>query len=577
MSIAPTDIQKEPSSNVDALADRLRLEGSRVNIEQCAQEFGYSPAFIQQIVDALLAPQYQVKQSEVFWKLLLRWIGQVWEFVKNTWIKVSDQPLLFVIGTTLFAVLGDFGYSELAPKLGLPNSGVNLGEILARIFVIQFLCFFRHGKLRYPLWSTLVVMSTVALSSFRAFLGFSRPIIAVTIESLAVGSVYAFLGSIAALLGGYIQVQRRAHSVHTVSRQEALDRLFVINERLKKMGQDLERPRNPLSWLDRAQSDPRWMLMAFFAGLALGALRVLLLGGYAHLFIRPGETDALYNALRVFSTVFSGLGFLGIGFLSGGIGKGVASQFLAYAGFWVASFIHLGPFGATEALRNLQWDRILAVVPFLILSGLLSGIGAQVEDAAKREKMLDSNDPAALIAEMVTLRRRFNAESSAKCVLSVDVARSTAMKAQEDPLVVEWSFREFQKFIQECSERAGGQVLSTAGDGAVLTFSECKAAILAAKDIQTRLSWFNMRVNRLESPFRVRIGIHADQVQGEIEDVQFTRVIDLAAHVQEVAPVGGILVTSPVARFIPDEAFTELKDLVEGQHVLLVVNPTFGA
>jgi class 3 adenylate cyclase len=117
-------------------------------------------------------------------------------------------------------------------------------------------------------------------------------------------------------------------------------------------------------------------------------------------------------------------------------------------------------------------------------------------------------------------------------------------------------------------------VHSTAGDGAVVAFPSCTEGFAAAKRIQTDIEDFNRETNRLGSPFRLRVGLHVGRVAGELEKVQFTEVIDIAAHVQTVAPVGGIAMTELVAEQLGGEPAVQLKDPVDGHTVMLVLNPT---
>src|SRR5690606_547747 len=179
--------------------------------------------------------------------------------------------------------------------------------------------------------------------------------------------------------------------------------------------------------------------------------------------------------------------------------------------------------------------------------------------------------------ELVKLQWRLNPKTQATCVLVVDVARSTAMKANADPLKIEWSFREYQLLIEGWVNRNNGEVLSTAGDGAVATFATCNEAMLCAKQIQTEMPRFNARVNRLDDPFRLRIGLHTGETSAQMADVQYNELIDIAAQVESHSPVGDIAVTERVARFLPNAAFAALKEEVAGQPVSIVLNPTTGA
>lgn len=187
------------------------------------------------------------------------------------------------------------------------------------------------------------------------------------------------------------------------------------------------------------------------------------------------------------------------------------------------------------------------------------------------------SDSATLLAELVRLELKLNVHSQDVCVLVVDVAKSTEMKANADPFQVEFSFREYQAFVARICEKAGGKQLSTAGDGAIYSFASCESAFQAAREIQTEISFFNEHVNRMASKFRLRVGLHMGPISGDPRDVQYTEVIDIAAHIEEAAPVRGILLSQTVAACLPNEALIPLREPVDGFEVFLAYNPTVDA
>ena len=579
MSVVLQESGEKQPAKLERFVEQLRSPGlvARKSARELADEFGLDPSFVQDVLTALHAPRKRVPLGHIAWKAISRTSGQVYDVGKSLWLKSTNNPMLFVILTGLAGYLVTYLYQSAVARGGNVDPSFNIGQILVVTFVLHQLCFARHGKLRYPIFGA----GAAALATLVASLGQVTTVAGwgeLTIGALLTAALYAFLGGIAALVGGLVIIQKRDREVRSLPRHEALNRLFLLKEKLEKVGLELSPARNRKSWVEIAQSDPKWPLTALAGGLAFGALRVLILGGYQHLFpTLGGANDPIYWMFRIFSAIVTGIGFLMIGFLSGSFSKAVLSQFVAYAGFWVSSFISLGGFGPRMAIEQLSPSLLLPMVVPLLVSGSIAGLGTVVENESKREQRRLTNDPASIVAEIVHLERYLNAASAATSVVSVDVARSTAMKVDQDPLVVEWSFREYHNLLVECANQACGQVLSTSGDGAILTFSDPRDALTAAKDIQTKINWFNMRVNRLESPFRVRIGVHTDEVQGDLGDVQFTEVIDIAAHVQTHSPVGGILVTDKVAKVLPDEQLSELKQPVEGRMVWLVVNPTLGA
>jgi class 3 adenylate cyclase len=212
----------------------------------------------------------------------------------------------------------------------------------------------------------------------------------------------------------------------------------------------------------------------------------------------------------------------------------------------------------------------------VILSGVsLAGfLGLVVQNRAAKELSLQRNDQATLLAEMVRIQWKLSNEAAAVCVLVVDAAKSSEMKASADPLAVEYVFREYQEWIENICRAREGRVHSTAGDGAVVAFNTCGLALSAAKRIQTELFQFNKDVNRLQHPFKLRIGLHTGEIIGDINEVQFTEVIDIAAHIESACPIGGIAVTDDVVARLPDEQFENLGVSVDGHSVYLVANPS---
>jgi class 3 adenylate cyclase len=202
---------------------------------------------------------------------------------------------------------------------------------------------------------------------------------------------------------------------------------------------------------------------------------------------------------------------------------------------------------------------------------LLSGIGALAGSVAAQgargrhvRELRAMGNAASAIAEVIRIQWRMEAVPSNVCVMSVDVAGSSKMKMGAAPLLAEYSFREYQRYVAEIVEAHQGRIHSTAGDGVVAAFDSCRKACAAAREIQRGMFRFNNESNRLRTPFRLRIGLHMDSVAGDLRNVEFSRVIDVAAHVESVAPVGGIAVTEPVAKRLLGERLEPAPAPVDG-------------
>jgi class 3 adenylate cyclase len=230
-------------------------------------------------------------------------------------------------------------------------------------------------------------------------------------------------------------------------------------------------------------------------------------------------------------------------------------------------------FGFGVVSSSLALNNVILMVCLAAIVGAVAFAGSRVESRAARERSLHRDDPAALLAEVVRIQWKLQVQTAEVCVLVVDVSRSSEMKAGADPLKAEYSFREFQKFVEEACSASGGRIHSTAGDGAVVAFDCCAFALSAAKRLQSGLADFNAKRNRIDAPFRVRVGIHKGAVAGDLDKIMFTEVIDIAAHVQGKAPVGGIAISECVLEELPDEPVAPLKEPVDGFNVFFVLDP----
>ena len=292
----------------------------------------------------------------------------------------------------------------------------------------------------------------------------------------------------------------------------------------------------------------------------------------------PAYSGSLVQVFTLFMQllvlVLSSLGYVGFGLFSKSIWRALLVSITASAVSVVVSWIPMGEFGFKNWWEHKELGSTVLVSAIFALVSLTAAVGADLQRKASRQRKLQKNDPATVLAEMVRIQLRLAQHGGSICVLVVDAAKSAAMKANADPLTVEYSFREYQEWIEAICQRFQGRVHSTAGDGAVVAFPNCPLAFDAARALQSELAQFNAEVNRLSHPFRLRIGMHMGQIVGNLDEVEFTEVIDIAAHVQAAAPIAGIAVTDDVAACMMEDSFIPLADEIDGHRVLLAMNPT---
>jgi len=141
------------------------------------------------------------------------------------------------------------------------------------------------------------------------------------------------------------------------------------------------------------------------------------------------------------------------------------------------------------------------------------------------------------------IKQRFVHDATA---LAIDVVGSTSLKSGENDENVIVSFTEYWRFVDALVSKREGRLMNRAGDGAIYVFKYADFAVFTAKDILKGLERFNRKGNTLKNPFRVRIGMDTGRIVEEStsagRDV-FSRVVDIAAHLEGMAPEGGVLVS----------------------------------
>ncbi|MBX7133983.1 MAG: hypothetical protein K1X67_15020 [Fimbriimonadaceae bacterium] len=582
----------EPMSPVQApreayreLANYLRQhpEGLSLPADELAERTGLPLDVVSQVL--VQARNHRAPAQEAAHKPnRFRGIG---EGALSVFLKMTDRPVLFTgISTlTMLALVILTGFLDGAQGNAAPSGyAIIQGLIILSTLVVQMACFYRHARARIALYGALVfwLVLTPALLAPFVLQGPSPtgppPGLLLTlliVASISLAALFGGMGVVFAILGGYVQVRRADQQKERLTRQQLLERLFEIEERLRTENHQAART----SILDKPVFRPvrtRPFLWAAILGATLSLIMVLGIGGIQELLGDQRQMRDLAFAVGSLGLgLISYLVQIGLSFAAGRPWRGVAVSLLYTVVGYPAGLIPLGSFGMAYFKETFPWG-IVGNLVFAFLIGLMSGLGALIEERAALENRLQRDDPAALLAEMVEIQLKLNPSTSSVCVMVVDAAKSSVMKAEADPLVAEWTFREYQRFLADIVARFGGRVHSTAGDGAVMYFSDPACGFRAAQTIQTEVGDFNTNVSKLKSPFRLRIGLHSGAVAGEIEKVQFTEVIDIAAHVEAASQVGGICVTEPVADLLEGERLAELKDTVDGFKVYLALNPTLG-
>lgn len=560
--------------------------------DELAEQFGLPAAFVSNVLSGV---QDSARRPEAWLpKIDFSFVIRAYQSVNRFFDRLIKNPVLFVLISSAvalaaavlmgpqatFSLSGQTG-SRAGATSGLAGLVILLGIVM--VFGLHMAAFFKKRMVRYALLSGLglwiglsfvfMTLTWVGIKDDPRYQSaVSGLLLLVAFFMLFVCAIYTAIGSGAAVLGAYLDMLRHKLREDRMSRQELLEHYFALQERLDSSHGLAPQPSIFDTPVAKALlgTGPLWALLI---GLVLSSLNVIVemaSGVRAGAPQGPGwevNTELVLIVVTILTYILAG-------FFAKNFWYAIVQSLAIGVGMIPPMIVGVQLFKITDLESGLQPGAILfSTIGYLFVS-LFGALGGVVQRRAAKELNLAQNDPASILAEMVRIQWKLSDRRSYLCVMVVDAAKSSEMKAFADPLAVEYSFREYQNLLTSLSAQVGGRVHSTAGDGAVIAFPSAQEAFTAATRIQTDVERFNREDNRLQLPFRLRIGLHMGEIVGDLDEVEFTEVIDIAAHVQAAAPVGGIAVTEEVANSLPMEEFIPLANQVDGQNVLLALNPT---
>jgi len=572
---------REPTGEVQKLAAYFRQHPGALDEapDSIARATGASIEVVRSLLQEPDRPsQPSGKQGGVAFQSALRDVVHAFD-------RLLKYPMLFIGVTTGLFLLAMWifpGQSSMTARSGIQFSirEAFMAAALGMTLLLHLACYFRVAMARYAIMggglvagiSYLLISIQLLQQPRTSSISIGAILALLALGMILLGAFYAGLGVGAALLGAYRRLRREERARRRRTRQELLQRLFEVEETLTHSESETSaQPR--LTDLFQGVVRNIWAY-ALVAGFAWSLVLVIVSYFFPEMMAQSeGRSAPLWAPFVAIAISAGSMGTqIFLAYLTGRPFRAVAASLLFVLGGAIAYLLPLGEFGWRWLAENQA--NMLMGVALAGVTGLFAGLGAMVEERAYLARRRGQNAPEVLLAEMIELRRALNRGEQHRCVMVVDAARSSVMKSKSDPLVAEWSFRAYQEFLAEQVRNHNGRIHSTAGDGAVAAFDDAEDAYACARSIQTKIADFNANVNRLRDPFRLRIGIHCGLVSGELEEVQFAAVIDIAAHIEAASQVGGIAVTGTIAEQLPSHRFAELNETIDDQRVLLALNPT---
>lgn len=157
-------------------------------------------------------------------------------------------------------------------------------------------------------------------------------------------------------------------------------------------------------------------------------------------------------------------------------------------------------------------------------------------------------------------------------VLFTDIEGSTA-RWESEPAAMGQALADHDRILHGAFAEAGGEVVKSTGDGALVVFDGPGAAVAAASEAQARL---DAHAWPTSTPLRVRMGVHVGVVEHRDGDV-FGPTVNLAARVADAGNGGQIVLSEPTRTLVAgveavDCGAFRLSGVAEPQPLHLVVD-----
>lgn len=555
--------------------------------DDLAAHYGVSQEFIQDVMSGVAAPPERANPLRSAKRLFYSAIAEAARQFREFFDRWTARPWLFfgitalLLAAPIYVSLWTSGvFNPAAQRVNLGVRGPSSVAISA-VLMLQFAAMVRYSRYQLAWLASAILFvflqpACIVLASQASLRGWGVPPFVWLVATLVVVFpllAYAGFLSLAALAGKWSALRSAERSERRMSRQQMLERVYRLEQELAAVnagGRHWTRRRGFRDW---ARSSPAFPALGAVFGLVFGLAEVGFIGFISDVLgTGRGQVDFLGILQGLGGAVY--LILVGAyGFYAGGVWRGVTAALAASGLRLVTALVPFGVYGPEFFQAEVQTGNIYLPLGLALVAGLFGGAAGRVDEKAVRGRHVRANEPSALLAEWVRLQQRLKAGAQSKVIMAVDVARSTRLKMNADPLAVEFSFREYQALVARVTERFGGEVFSTAGDGALASFSLADDALQASKTIQTEINEFNESINRLDDPFRLRIGLHAGETLADFTEAPFNELIDIAAHVESVAPVGGIAATWAFRQKTPGEPTADINTVVDGHNVAIILNP----
>jgi class 3 adenylate cyclase/uncharacterized protein YggT (Ycf19 family) len=231
----------------------------------------------------------------------------------------------------------------------------------------------------------------------------------------------------------------------------------------------------------------------------------------------------------------------------------------------------------------------LAIVIILFIKGFFDNLVWKVQEYIAKLNMVtrfidvmevkenvieggSKDDRVSLLKKFIEVKKKLEEAQKELTFLSIDVISSTNMKKEEEKVLVEYSFNEYKKFVDNILAKNRVWKVSWTPDGVMAAFWASVDAVSAAQSVLNGLNDHNKNSNEMKSRFEVRCGANFGKVMfdlsAQMEEVS-DHVIDIAGHLQKYARPNTLWITKLTFDLLTEkEGFIAVEQQVDGYDVM---------
>ena len=272
------------------------------------------------------------------------------------------------------------------------------------------------------------------------------------------------------------------------------------------------------------------------------------------------------------------LGF--VSFLSSIIQSVIPTKFFQID--WVTVIIIALAYFSSHWFDNIS-KRYSAMITQMEIKSKVEGLkktmhisnDAEVLDPIKKKldsfKSGNKHDREDLLKIFAETKKKLDTCGKDLAFLSIDVVDSTGLKQGEEKALIEYTFREYKKLVDEKLKANGALKSAWTPDGVMICFNSVDAAVRTAREVISALSEFNANVKSIKKDIIVRCGINSGYVYCDdsmpMEEMS-DRVIDVAGHMQKYASPNSIFIAKPAIEPTNENSgFAPASRVVDGYEV----------